>query len=330
MPAVLKRNSPVSKRSSLPSPPLKMAADPSPEVKTILKLTPDLTTALSNEPLGVANELLSKGLISDECYSEVLMPTSSATRKAAIMIESARKVIKLNPSKFTVFLEILSEMSCAARLVESLCSTYQSESAPASQMLQFSTPSNSATFTRTPPPSSMNTMSLASSMTGPSPSQMMQYQERSLAHHGIRMPRQHTRMEQLTRSHPEASSTTGMQPPPQLMTRFSQLSVEVPHRQMGMIQLPNMYTQQQAHYNVMGYNTTEMQLHRATSGHIGPSESATHAEMAGGTVYPHMIPHVTPPHHMHSATSMHSCSQMHQGEMIRPLHVIGRGCSCNV
>ena len=132
-----------------------MAANPSPEVKAILKLTPDLTTALSNEPLGVANELLSKGLISDEVYSEVLESNYSATRKAAIMINSARKVVKLTPSKFTEFLEILSELNCA-RLVESLRSTYQSEST--SQILQgsdqFSMPSSSVTFTRTPPPTS--------------------------------------------------------------------------------------------------------------------------------------------------------------------------------
>ena len=125
-------------------PPLKMAGNPLPEVRAISKLTPDLTMALSNEPLGVANELLSKDLISDEVYSEVLMSTSSATEKAAIMIESVSKVIKLMPSKFTEFLEALSELNYA-RLVESLRSTYQSESALASQMLQgshqFSTPS---------------------------------------------------------------------------------------------------------------------------------------------------------------------------------------------
>ena len=151
----------IMKQSSLPGPLLKMAANPSPEVKAILKLTPNLTTALSNEPLGVANELLSKGLISDEIYSEVLMPTSSATRKAAIMIESARKVIKLTPSKFTEFLEILSELSCTM-LVENLRSTYQSESAPATQILQgsqqFSMPSNWKTFTGTMPPSSENSV----------------------------------------------------------------------------------------------------------------------------------------------------------------------------
>ena len=104
-----------------------MAANLSPEVKAILKLFPDLKTALSNEPLSVANKFLSKGLILDEIYSKVLMPTLPATHKAAIMIESARKMIELTPSKFTEFLDTLSELNCPM-LVESLRSTYQSES----------------------------------------------------------------------------------------------------------------------------------------------------------------------------------------------------------
>ena len=287
-----------------------MAANPSPEIKAILKLTPDLTTALSNEPLGVANELLSKGLISDEVYSEVLMPTSSATRKAAIMIESVSKVIELMPSKFTEFLEALSELNCA-RLVESLRSTCQSESALASQILQFSM----SLVTTTP----SSTMSLASSMIGPSPSPMMlQYQERSLAHHGMGM--QHTRMGQLRMSHPMATAATGMQgiqPTPRSMIRVSQPSVEVAHSRMGVVQLPNVYTQQQAHY------TTEIQA----SGDIGPSPiHAGRLEMASG-VYPHVIPHVTPPHRMLTTTSTHSQmskSELRVGEYRNSL------CTCRV
>ena len=199
-------------------------------------------------------------------------------------------------------------------LVENLRSTYQSESALASQTIQgshqFSMPSNSVTITGTMPPSSENTVSLASSMIGPSPSQMMQYQERNQAHHGIGM--QHTTMGQVNMSHPKAATAPGMQP-------ISQLPMGLAHSQMDAMQLPNVYTQQQAQY--MGYNITEVQA----SGDIEPS--AIHAgrlEMASG-VYPHMIPHTTPPHHMHS------CSQMPQGEMIRPLHIIGGGggYSCN-
>ena len=216
-------------QSSLPGPPLKMSANPSPEVKAIKTLTPDLTTALSNE-------LLSRELISDEVYSKVLESNHSATEKAAIMINSARKVIELAPSKFTEFLEVLSKLNCA-RLVESLNSTCQSKAT--SYILQGShqfMPSSS---------------------------------ERSLAHHGMGM----------------AAIATGVQPTPQSI-RFSQPSVDVTHSQMDAMQLPNVHPQQQAH--------------------------------------------MTPPHHTQTTTSMHSSSQMHEGEMIHWLHVIGGGCSCNV
>ena len=106
----------------------------------------------------------------------------------------------------------------------------------------------------------------------------MQYQERSVA--------------QVSVSHPATSEVQEIRP------RVTQPSVEVPH--MDVVQLSNTYMQQQALY--MGCNTTEMQLRQA-SGHIGPSATdAGRQEMASD--------------HMHSATSMHSCSQMHQGEMI--------------
>ena len=102
-------------------------ASRAPEVKSIIKRTPDLTTALSNEPLGIANILLSKELISTEVYSQVLLHTYTPTEKAAIMVESARKMVETAPSKFTELLEILSENICGKKVVESLRSTYQSE-----------------------------------------------------------------------------------------------------------------------------------------------------------------------------------------------------------
>ena len=152
------------KARSLPGPPLKMASNPSPEVKAILKLTPALTTALSNEPLGVANTLLSEGLISSEVYSKVLVSTYSAAEKAAIMIDSVRKVVEITPSKFTEFLDILSKVTCAKEVVESLRSIYQDELIHQRSHHQFSVPSNSVSFTRTTPPSSVNTMSLISKL----------------------------------------------------------------------------------------------------------------------------------------------------------------------
>jgi hypothetical protein len=83
--------------------------------------------ALSNEPLGVAGSLLSKGFISGEIMAKVLIISYTPTEKAAILIEAVRNKIELAPSKFTELLEILSEVACAKEVVESLRSTYQSE-----------------------------------------------------------------------------------------------------------------------------------------------------------------------------------------------------------
>ena len=106
-----------------------MASNPSrsPEVKSILMRTHDLMIALSNEPLGVAGLLLSKGFISGEIMSKTLVVSYTPTEKATILIEAVRNKIELAPLKFPEFLEILSEVTCAKEVVESLRSTYQSE-----------------------------------------------------------------------------------------------------------------------------------------------------------------------------------------------------------
>ena len=105
-----------------------MAYIPLPEVKSILKLTPDLTTALADEPLGVAGILLSKDLISSEVYSKILIQTYTPTEKAAIMLESTRKVVEIAPEKFSEFVEVLSDCDqTCAEVAERLRSTYQSE-----------------------------------------------------------------------------------------------------------------------------------------------------------------------------------------------------------
>jgi hypothetical protein len=81
----------------------------------------------SNDPLGVALKLLSKGFISEETMSKMLVVSYTPTEKAAILIEAVRNKIELAPSKFTELIEILSEVACAKEVVESLRSTYQSE-----------------------------------------------------------------------------------------------------------------------------------------------------------------------------------------------------------
>ena len=104
-----------------------MAANPSPEVKAILMQTHGLMLALSNEPVGVAGMLLGKGFVSEETLSKMLVVSYTPTEKATILIEAVRNNIKLTPSKFPELLEILSEVTCAKVVVESLRSTYQSE-----------------------------------------------------------------------------------------------------------------------------------------------------------------------------------------------------------
>jgi hypothetical protein len=104
-----------------------MAFNPSPEVKSILIRTPDLMTALSNEPLGVAGILLSKGFISGEVMSKMLIVSYTPAEKATILIEAVRNRIDVSPAKFTEFLEILSAQICAKEVAERLRSTYQSE-----------------------------------------------------------------------------------------------------------------------------------------------------------------------------------------------------------
>ena len=105
-----------------------MASNSSPEVNAITIRTHDLEIALSNEPVSVAGILLGKGFISEETMSKILIASCTQTEKTAILIESIRDKIELAPLKFTELLDILSEVACTKEIVESLRSTYQSES----------------------------------------------------------------------------------------------------------------------------------------------------------------------------------------------------------
>ena len=104
-----------------------MASNPSPEVQSILARTHDLMIALSNEPLGVAGLLLSKGFISGEIMSKMLIVSYTPIEKATILVEAVRNKVDLAPSKFPELLEILSEVTCAEEVVKTLRLTYQSE-----------------------------------------------------------------------------------------------------------------------------------------------------------------------------------------------------------
>ena len=104
-----------------------MAANPLPEVTAITMRMHDLMLALSDESVDVAGMLLSKGFVSEETMSKMLIVSYTPKEKATILIEAVRNNIKLTPSKFPELLEILSEATCAKVVAESLRSTYQSE-----------------------------------------------------------------------------------------------------------------------------------------------------------------------------------------------------------
>ena len=99
--------------------------NPSPEIQSTLIRTPDLTATLSNEPLGVAGVLLSKGLIFRDVWSKMLLHSYTPAEKAAILVEAVTNSIDIAPSKFPELLDILSEVTCAEEVVESLRTTYQ-------------------------------------------------------------------------------------------------------------------------------------------------------------------------------------------------------------
>ena len=89
--------------------------------------THDLMIELAKEPLGVAGILVAKEFIPEDIMSKMLIVPYTPNEKATILIEAVKNMIKLAPSKFTEFLEILSEMTNAKDVVESLRSTYRSE-----------------------------------------------------------------------------------------------------------------------------------------------------------------------------------------------------------
>ena len=117
-----------------------MASNPSPEVRSILIRTHDLTTALSNEPLGVAGILLSKGLICRDVHSKMLVDSYTPAKKAAILVEAVTNTIETAPLKFTELLVALSEHVCANEIVGKLRSTYSYQSELS--LVSHSTPLN--------------------------------------------------------------------------------------------------------------------------------------------------------------------------------------------
>ena len=103
-----------------------MASTPSPEVNSIIIRTPELATAISSDPLAISHVLLSKGLISTETLSKMLVPSYTPAEKATIVVEAVRNSIQIAPTKFEEFLQILSEQTTKS-VVDGLRSTHQSK-----------------------------------------------------------------------------------------------------------------------------------------------------------------------------------------------------------
>ena len=104
-----------------------MSSIESPELKTVDAHSQELTIALSSDPVCVAAALIAKKFTEGGIMFEMLTEGDTPTRQATILIESVRKEIEDYPEKFTQFLEILSEQTCAKESVETLRSTYQSK-----------------------------------------------------------------------------------------------------------------------------------------------------------------------------------------------------------
>ena len=98
-----------------------------PELKAIDAHAQELTTSLSADPVCVAEALAGKRFIQSEVLLIKMLRDDTPTVRAAILVEAVRKEIGLAPDKFSQFLEILSEVTCAKGVTESLRSTYQSE-----------------------------------------------------------------------------------------------------------------------------------------------------------------------------------------------------------
>ena len=97
-----------------------MASNSCPELRSIVRLNRAIVTALSNDPLGVADDLLERELIASEVHSRVLHYNGTPYEKASFLVEAMRNTIKTDPSKFSVFLEVLSEQTCTKAVVEKI------------------------------------------------------------------------------------------------------------------------------------------------------------------------------------------------------------------
>ena len=167
---------------------------------------------------------------------------------------------------------------------------------------------------------------LASSMTGPSQAQIVQYQRMVAApQHGMGM--QHTGMGPMRVSHPQAATAMGvgrMKPGHNPMMRVNQALMMGHHPSTAMAH--GMMQQANMHYGQMGmqqadytrYNTMHMQPHQMRGHSMGPTVIQAGQPTMFGGMYSRRNPHVIPPCHPAAAQMVH-------GQMIHRPPIMGGG-----
>lgn len=99
----------------------------SPEFQTLLTCNSHLTAALRQNPLSIANGLLSKGFISQEVHSQMLLPTLTNGEKVSRMLIVVRDAVKIaqNPQeKFKNFLQVIQEFRWTEEIENILWTKY--------------------------------------------------------------------------------------------------------------------------------------------------------------------------------------------------------------
>ena len=69
----------------------------------------------------------SKELISTEILSKMLVTSYTPAEKDMIVVKAVRNCIKIAPTKFDQFLQILIEQAMTKSLVDGLCSNHQNK-----------------------------------------------------------------------------------------------------------------------------------------------------------------------------------------------------------
>lgn len=95
------------------------------ETRTMVQCSKKLILAISADPRTIAGTLYQMGVISDEINDKMLLPTSTSQEKAAILVSAVRDAVKVNPSRFLDFVDILTRESWTKDIVAELKSTHQ-------------------------------------------------------------------------------------------------------------------------------------------------------------------------------------------------------------